>query len=57
MLNLLTNYYIPWDVNLFSEAAKGLRSTIGVAFNTGIVIFFLISGVYLVIKIVSSIGE
>lgn len=51
------NPYIPWDVNLFYKGMQMLRTNFGVAINIGFWIFIVISGVYLVIKIVGSLGN
>lgn len=58
-VQLATNYnpYIPWDVTLFYSGMTHLRGVIGTAFNIGIWIFVIISGIYLVIKLVSSFGQ
>lgn len=50
------NPYIPWDVELVFSGFNNLRSTFGVAITTGLWIFIIVSGIYLVIKIVNSLG-
>lgn len=61
MLNVVqlatTNPYIPWNVNQFYVGMGNLRSTFGVVINAGFWIFLLITGIYLVIKVVGSIGQ
>lgn len=51
------NPYVPWDINLVFSAIGNLRSSIGSAFNIGIWIFIIMTGIYLVAKIVDSIGQ
>lgn len=51
------NPYIPWDVGLFYDAVINLRSVIGIAFNIGFWIFMILSGVYLVLKLVGMFGK
>lgn len=55
---IVVNYnpYIPWDVDFFYSAILQLRGVIGTAFNIGFWIFIIISGVYLVLKIVDQLG-
>lgn len=51
------NPLVPWDIGLFMSGIKWLTSAFGTAINIGIWIFILISGVYLVAKIISSLGK
>lgn len=51
------NPYVPWNVGLLYTAVGNLRSSIGVAFDIGIWIFMLVTGIYVVMKIVNSIGN
>lgn len=49
--------YVPWNLDLLYDAIPTLWANIGVAFNIGLWIFIIITGVYLVIKIVGSVGR
>lgn len=51
------NPYIPWNVSQLYRSVGNLRSTIGVAFDIGIWIFVIVTGFYVVMKIVNSIGQ
>ena len=57
LLSVGYNPYIPWDTSLFEEGIAILRSNFGSAINIGFWIFLGISGIYLMIKLVSSIGQ
>ena len=49
-------YYVPWNPGYFEQGRQLLWNLIGTAFNIGIWIFILISGVYLILKIVDKFG-
>ncbi len=49
--------YIPWDTNLIYEGLNNLRKVIGTGFNIGFWIFIIITGIYLVLTLVDSIGH
>ncbi len=49
--------YIPWDTDLIYEGLNNLRKVIGTGFNIGFWIFIIITGIYLVLKLVDSIGH
>lgn len=49
--------YIPWDTGLFLKGISNLRMIIGSALNIGFWIFLIVTGVYLVIKLVGMIGN
>lgn len=53
---MLNNPYIPWNVNMLYDGINALRSNIGVAFNVGIGIFLVVTGIYIVIAIVNRFG-
>ena len=48
--------YVPWNPMYFEEGAKEIWRNIGTAFNIGIWIFIIITGVYLVVKLVDHFG-
>lgn len=54
MITLLSssNPYIVWDVNAFLNSLGGIRSSIGVAFTFGLVIFLAITGIIAVKNII-----
>lgn len=49
--------YVPWNLDYLYDAIPTLWGNIGMAFNIGIWIFIIMTGLYLLIKIVSSIGK
>ena len=55
---LSSNYnpYVPWDPSFLERGIAVLRNNIG-AMNIGIFIFFIITGIYAVVGLVSSIGK
>lgn len=59
MFFLLNTYnpYIPWDTAIFEKAIAMFRYHIGVAFNVGFWIFCILSSIYIIIKLVGSIGQ
>lgn len=57
VLTLAYNAYIPWDVNLFYAGMVDLREKMGTAINIGFWIFIIVTGIYLIIKIVNSLGS
>lgn len=59
LTSLLLSYnpYIPWDVNLVFKGLGNLRDSFGVIFTVAIWIFIIMTGIYLVAKIVDSIGQ
>lgn len=59
MFVLLSTYnpYIPWDTEIFERAIAMLWNQIGIAFNVGIWIFSILSCIYIVIRLVSFMGQ
>ena len=57
--NLLSAYsvYVPWNSNYIERSVAVLRENVGTAFNVGFHIFALLTGVYLAISLVYSIGK
>lgn len=45
--------YIPWDTNIFEQAVAIYRFNMGSAFNIGIWIFFIVSGIGVAVRIAS----
>lgn len=58
MLSLLQySAYVPYDVDLLKRGLSVLRGNMGPAINIAFWIFIMITGVYFMIKIISSIGR
>lgn len=49
--------YVPWDISLFYSAIATLKDNMGAGINIGIWIFFIVSGIYLAVNLVDSIGR
>lgn len=48
-------FYVPWDTDLFLVGIQQLLSSYGAIINVALWGFLIITGIYLVIKIVNSI--
>lgn len=46
--------YIVWDPTVISRGLGQIKEWIGMAFNVGIWVFLIISGIYLIVSIVRS---
>lgn len=51
------NPYVPWDPSFLERGIAMVRNNIGSAINIGIYIFLIISGIFIVAALVSSIGK